>query len=190
MSKFDKVAKFYNGFMKRFHMFKEEDVKDLLSLDNVVKILDVGAGTCHYSNYLSDFIDEVHAIDVSEKMLAYGNEKIIKKVHDITKGLPYEDHSFDAVIACDFLHHIPKKIQPHIFKEISRVLKKDGELIIYEFERKHIKTKLLHVFEFFIFVQQLSYLSRNEIIRDLSNDFTFISQKTKKNTFIIKGVRN
>lgn len=48
-------------------------------------------------------------------------------VHDFTKApLPYEDESVDEVYMFHVIEHIRKPFHPYIFREIARVLKKDG----------------------------------------------------------------
>ena len=42
----------------------------------------------------------------------------------------FEDNSYDFVIAANMVHHIPYPIK--FFKEMYRILKKDGKLIIFE----------------------------------------------------------
>ena len=42
----------------------------------------------------------------------------------------FNDNSFDYVIASNMIHHIPYPIK--FFREMSRILKKEGKLIIFE----------------------------------------------------------
>ena len=42
----------------------------------------------------------------------------------------FEDNSFNYVIASNMIHHIPFPIK--FFKEMNRILKKNGKLIIFE----------------------------------------------------------
>ena len=42
----------------------------------------------------------------------------------------FKNESFDYVIASNMIHHIPYPIK--FFKEMNRILKKDGKLIIFE----------------------------------------------------------
>ena len=52
-------------------------------------------------------------------------------IADIKKGrLPFEDTSFETVIAMHVLEHIEIPYWPHFFEEVRRVLKKDGQLIL------------------------------------------------------------
>jgi predicted SAM-dependent methyltransferase len=46
--------------------------------------------------------------------------------HDLLKGLPFADESFDAVYHSHLLEHLPKLYAPKFLKECFRVLKKAG----------------------------------------------------------------
>ena len=46
------------------------------------------------------------------------------------QSLPFKDKSFDNIIAMDVLHHIERPIR--FFKEVERVLTKNGKLILLE----------------------------------------------------------
>lgn len=44
-------------------------------------------------------------------------------VRDVTKGLPFEDNSFEEVLCEDFLEHIPQEKVIFVMNEIWRVMK-------------------------------------------------------------------
>lgn len=48
----------------------------------------------------------------------------------MTGGLPFSDNSVDVIIADLCLHYFDKKMTKYIIKEILRVLKKDGYLLV------------------------------------------------------------
>ena len=95
--------------------------------------------------WMNKFInDNDHGIEVgagaglSKKFILNKNLKISdfsdgkhldhKKIDAQNTG--FEDNSYDFVIAANMVHHIPYPIK--FFKEMHRVLKKDGKLIIQE----------------------------------------------------------
>lgn len=47
-------------------------------------------------------------------------------VHDLRRGIPFPDHSVDAVYHSHFLEHIDREAAPALFREIHRVLKPGG----------------------------------------------------------------
>ncbi len=107
-----------------------------------VKILDVGCGTGHVAEVLKD--REWYGVDISplsiEKARQYYKEV---KVGDITRNIPFPDNSFDVVFALGIFHHIPDKMMEAL-KEIRRVLKKNGILIIIDHNNKNLEIKKAH----------------------------------------------
>jgi ubiquinone/menaquinone biosynthesis C-methylase UbiE len=53
------------------------------------------------------------------------NSKIDFKVGDATR-LPFKDNSFDTIVAWEVIEHIPGGKEDQMFKEVNRVLKRDG----------------------------------------------------------------
>lgn len=121
-----------------------EDTPEMLN--NIIpkrgKILDLGCGTGHVAELLSD--REWYGVDISpksvEKARAFYNEV---KVGDITKKIPYPDDYFDYVLLLATLHHVYKCI-PETIKEAKRVLKKGGEIIIIDHDDRNTQQRLMH----------------------------------------------
>jgi len=100
-----------------------------------IKVLDVACGTCrmippaHDCNKLVDY----YGIDSSKTMLDSVREwfhtpsKLIKG--DATK-LPFKDNTFDVVFTFHLLWHLPNEIQLDIMKEMRRVCKKGGVIVL------------------------------------------------------------
>lgn len=109
-----------------------------------LKILDVCAGTAATSMAIAQKSPaySVTGIDRSERMLAVAKRKIaasglgnlsIQKA-DAT-SLPYPDASFDAVTTSLSLHEFPESVRDEILRELRRVLKPKGLLLIIEWDR-------------------------------------------------------
>jgi len=103
------------------------DIKDL-------DILDMGCGSGVYSEKLLEMgAKEVTAIDLSQEMISIVEKKLGDKIfkaytQDLSCGLPYEEKdSFDLVISPLTIHYI-ENLQK-LFKEVSRVLKPNGQFI-------------------------------------------------------------
>lgn len=86
------------------------------------KILDLGSGDGLVLNILRDSGHDSVAFDISYNALKYiKNDKLVQGT---ASDLPFSSNSFDCVIACEVLEHIPNDLFDSVLKEISRVSKK------------------------------------------------------------------
>lgn len=106
----------------------------LKKLKRGTKILDAGAGESYYSKYCKhlhyvsqDFAKYDGKGDAKGIQTGKRNSSKLHIVSDIT-DIPVESASFDAVLCVEVLEHIPRPLDA--LKELSRVLKKDGVLIL------------------------------------------------------------
>ncbi|MFH1473789.1 MAG: class I SAM-dependent methyltransferase [Candidatus Aenigmatarchaeota archaeon] len=109
-----------------------------------VKILDVGCGTGHIPKNLKK--RKWYGVDISPKSLeTVKREKIYKevKLSDITKKIPYPKNYFDVVFALGIFHHIPDNIRESL-REIRKVLKKDGILIVVDHNHNNLMIRKAH----------------------------------------------
>lgn len=98
------------------------------------KFVELGCGRAYCSNYLiSEGFSDVIATDFSTEVLRQvqeENKDLQTMLVDMTEGLPFENNSVDVVIADLCLHYFDKGTTQFIVKEILRVLKKDGYLLV------------------------------------------------------------
>jgi len=114
-------------------------ISQLIKTKNTeISILDLGCGYGRLSKSLLDKYSKIktYGIDVSNKYVDLYNRllKIRGKavVGDI-RHLPYKDSSMDLVFAVTSLMYIvDRKNQELVFKEIFRVLKKNGKFVFIE----------------------------------------------------------
>ena len=97
-------------------------------------ILDVGCWSGQLLRALKSERKNFHyfGIDVNKDAIGYitkvepeGNFKLASAL-----DIPYKDKYFDIITLFDVLEHIPKKAEMRCLKEIRRVIKKDGVLLI------------------------------------------------------------
>lgn len=121
--------------LKRFGISGHQIAFDLLSPEN--KILDIGCGEGLFAFNVKNKFNEVYGTDISEVAIRNAKKATFKRedkdsfhflVHDIDEGLPFEDSFFDAVTCMAVLEHVIHP--PSLLKEIKRVLKNKGELVI------------------------------------------------------------
>lgn len=188
MKKFDKVFKHYDSFINLFNLNQEKQIKDILDLQGNEIILDIGGGTGRLAEHISKDCQKVYVLDESKGMLSKVKEN--KKVQAILANAlktPFEDASVDVVILSDVFHHI--KNQTKLIKEANRVLKKNGKLIILDFEKNHIRIKFLRAFEHLLF-GKLYFKTSQEIKEIVQQSFTITQLIHKQYYFIIKGEKN
>lgn len=92
-------------------------------------LLDVGAGRGTFIAYARDVGIEAEGFDFSEWALSEeGRYPRCKaewlRLHDATEPWPYEDRSFDLVVALDFFEHIYEEDLGFVLSEIRRVASK------------------------------------------------------------------
>ena len=119
-----------------FYFALEDWYKDYLNIvfksDTNKNILELGAGLETIA-LKRDINFSLTSVDISTKAINYLTNKIsksnikfeIQDVHD----MPYQDESFDLILARGVLHHL--EINTGI-DEISRVLKNDGKILFGE----------------------------------------------------------
>lgn len=96
------------------------------------KILDAGCGDGRMSFEISKKSGEIFGIDYSKKAINFAKilaPKVKFLVSDIKKT-PFATAFFDKIILVEVLEHIPPKEIPSVLKELKRILKKNGEIIL------------------------------------------------------------
>ena len=93
-------------------------------------IMDLGCGTGNYSIALADLGYVTTGVDPSSTMLAAATAKRadLKWIMASADSLPFESSSFETVIAVNVVHHFRRGNE---FEEIRRVLKDNGNLVIF-----------------------------------------------------------
>lgn len=89
-------------------------------------ILDVGCGSGNMFDLLKEF-GEVHGMDVSEEAILLSRNKGYRSLTQASiEHTPYQDASFDSIVALDILEHVPD--DTIAIQEIYRILKPEGYL--------------------------------------------------------------
>lgn len=106
----------------------ERNIRKVLSKVRPSKILDAGCGEGYLANRLSREYT-IWGLDKDKQsvMKAQRNARVSRfRVGDVT-DMPFEDDSFDAVIASEILEHLPDETK--FINEIGRVIAKGAILI-------------------------------------------------------------
>ena len=112
-------------------------VVDFTNASNGSKILDVCAGTGKQTVAFAKRGYEVVGIDLSEAMLRVANQKNKYEnarfaAADATK-VPFEDNHFDVSCVSFALHDMPLTIREKVLKEMVRVTKSRGKVVIVDY---------------------------------------------------------
>ncbi len=179
---FDKVYKYYDKFMAMFNLYKHEEIKFAANIDEHDVVVDIGGGTGKLAKYICNSCKTVYVLDESKKMLSMVNqEENLVCIRGNALKTPFDDNSIDIVILSDVFHHI--KEQKDLIVEISRILKYGGKIVMMDFNRKHIKTKLLRAFEFALF-GRLFFRTKDEV-RCLLEECFYIQRVYDKGYYFI-----
>lgn len=96
------------------------------------KILDIGCGDAKFENYLhlSDKYENIYLLDGYEETIKNLKEKYDHVIlYNICDDLPFKDKSVDFIYCSHLIEHLETMKAYKVFKEIDRVLVKNGVLI-------------------------------------------------------------
>ena len=113
-----------------YYSSKSLNVKFLLEkrfswMNNFIKDEDIGIEVGSGAGFIKDFIKNKNL-----KLTDLGNDKHLDFKNIDAQNTGFANESFDYVIASNMIHHIPYPMK--FFKEMNRILKKKGRLIIFE----------------------------------------------------------
>jgi ubiquinone/menaquinone biosynthesis C-methylase UbiE len=95
-------------------------------------VLDIGCGTGHGSNILSQKFEKVYGVDVSSGAIEIAKKKFHRKNITFLVGsgteIPFKSNTFDIIVAFEVFEHI--KDWKAFLLEIKRVTKKNGKIYI------------------------------------------------------------
>ncbi|MFE9809134.1 class I SAM-dependent methyltransferase [Streptomyces sp. NPDC005548] len=114
------------------------------------RVLDVGCGTGYLTRRMAGQVGPegaVTGVDASPPVLDYARRKKQPRGHaptayqeGIAEALALPDASFDTVVTSLMLHHLPEEVRPAALREMYRVLRPGGRLLVVEFRPPKSRT--------------------------------------------------
>lgn len=140
----------HNAIAEKYYELYKEDISDLKYFDLFLKeceskILDLGCGMGHYSNYMFDKGFEVIGIDFSENMLHIArqiNPSIKFICSDICDLSALKKEKFDGVVLAYVLQHLSKKEVNLLFESLNQYLNLNSKILIFLREGNEIKEEI------------------------------------------------
>lgn len=195
---FSILAPFYDVIAAPFSSVRNK-VVNFTNAQKNSKILDVATGTGQQAFAFAEKGYDVTGIDLSEAMLSVARKKnkfrnVKFEVADAT-NLPFEDDSFDISSVSFALHDMPLRIREKVLKEMVRVTKPKGIIVIVDYNLPRNKIAKFLIYHFIAFYEAKYY--KNFIKSDLKALLNKNRIKIIENNsvmygigIIVKGVNN
>ena len=118
----------------------------LAKIPQGAKVLDAGCGTGFGMELLAEAGYEAQGFDVSQAMVEKAKAKGFEVKQGDLRSIPFDDHSFDAIVSISALQWVPLQEREKVAKEFWRVLKEKATAVIQHYpksEDEMMRTGLL-----------------------------------------------
>jgi len=121
--------------------FKRRIVR-LAKLTPGERVLDVGCGTGVLTCLAAQEVSEAVGIDAAPEMIEVARAKAARQGVRVDfraaliEALPFPDAHFDVAFSTLMIHHLPPAVKRAGLREVLRVLKPGGRLLVADFDRK------------------------------------------------------
>lgn len=180
---YEKIGNEYNNIRLDAKNDREnviEIIKKYVNTKNA-RILDIGCGTGKYGEMMQENGYKVVGIDKSVTQINQAKQIIEAYEADAT-NIPFEDNSFDVCTMIIMIQQLSKEDRIKAFKEVHRILKPNGILIIKTCSHDDLKYRFTAKF----FPRTLEIdKSRYPDITDLKNELSNFTKIEIENSSII-----
>lgn len=135
----------------------QRKVMEITTIQKNERVLDVGCGsgtlvlmikTKHPNSYVVGVDPDKKILNIASKKLAKNNVRV-NLVQAFAEKLPFDDLSLDVVVSALTFHHLPTEIKKQALREIYRVLKSNGRLLLADIGKPYnLLWKLKYLFDF------------------------------------------
>lgn len=133
---YEKTAKTYDRYVEPSIAIIRQIGMKMYPPREGMYVLDVGCGTGTNLMLYQKAGCKTFGIDLSPSMVEAAQKKLGDRAEirlgDATK-MEYSDNFFDLVIGFLTLHEMPSQIRPNVIREMIRVMKSDGRILLIDF---------------------------------------------------------
>lgn len=157
------IAPFYDRFIAPPNPAR---LLENLALPAAGRLLDIGGGTGRVAGQLAPHVAQVVLVDETAAMLQQAQAKgLCCPAAAQAERLPFASGSFERVLAVDALHHFAHQRQA--LREMARVLRPGGRLVVEEPDLRRLPVKLVALGEKLMLMRS-RFLYPHEIGRELA----------------------
>lgn len=95
-----------------------------------LRVLDLGGFDGSMTAHLAADGAHVTVLDLDAVGIEQAKARGLDGVVGSADRIPFPDATFDLVVCCDLLQSVPHDVEEPIFREVARVLKRDGALVL------------------------------------------------------------
>ncbi len=128
------IVRFYNGGLKAFNYINKMLKKNKYDIRKFDEILDFGCGcgrvTRHF-NFVNNY--KITGVDVDRDLISWCKNNIdfaYFEKNDLNQCLNFNDEKFDFIYAISVFTHLDEETYGFWIKELGRILKKEGLILI------------------------------------------------------------
>ncbi|KAB8314375.1 methyltransferase domain-containing protein [Tolypothrix campylonemoides VB511288] len=147
---YDQLAAVYDLRWKSYIANTLSFLKTWAEISPLDTVLDVACGTGEFERLLlAEYSSQqIVGVDISEKMLAIAKLKCsaypqVSFQTASASALPFDNDSFDVIVSANSFHYFDDPLAA--LKEMRRVLKPDGKVIILDWCRDYLTCKICDI---------------------------------------------
>lgn len=141
---YGRIARFYDRALEPVNAPLRAIGVKMYATDESMTVLDVGCGTGAHLEAYVDSGAECYGIDASPAMLEQATARLGDRANlelGNATALPHADSSFDFVFTSLFLHELNEGTRAEVLREIVRVTKPEGRVLIIDYAAGALRAK-------------------------------------------------
>ena len=165
----------HNAIAQQYYEVYKDDKSDLEYFDEFLslcgkKILDLGCGMGHYSNYIHNKGFDVTGIDFSSSMINIAKKNFLNIEfieNDICNLEILGNRKFDGVVIAYVLQHLSKEEVLKLFNDLNNNIKSNSKILLFLRQGNSVVNEVEPMDERYTYV--INEYSKNEITKILQS---------------------